>query len=77
MKCVICHGNEIKVHHVYEELPVKDDIIRIPIQVPVCENCGEKYYDRKTIQKLEKIREKIQGAKIKLKEIGKVLIYED
>lgn len=76
MKCVICHGDEIKVTDVKEEFAVGNDIVYIPIKVPICKTCGERYYDRRTVQFLEGVEEKLVKIKTDLKEIGKVLMYE-
>lgn len=76
MKCVICHGDEIKVTDVKEEFTVGNDIVYIPIKVPICKTCGERYYDRHTVQFLEEVEEKLVKIKTDLKEVGKVLMYE-
>jgi len=75
MKCVICHGDEIGVKEVKEEFMVNNDIIYVPIKVPVCNTCGERYYDRRTMQILEEIECKLSSKQAKLKEVGKVLMY--
>lgn len=75
MKCVICNGDEIKVMEVKEEIKIGNDIVYVPIKVPICNNCGERYYDRRTMQFLEEIEERIGKKMTELKEIGKVLIY--
>ncbi len=75
MKCVICHGDEIEVRQVKEECVVGNDIVYVPIKVPVCKSCGERYYDRRTMEFLEGIEEKLEKRELELKEIGKVLIY--
>ncbi|MBW1679194.1 MAG: YgiT-type zinc finger protein [Deltaproteobacteria bacterium] len=75
MKCVICHGDEIGVKEVKEEFMVNNDIIYVPIKVPVCNTCGERYYDRRTMQTLEEIECKLSSKQAKLKEVGKVLMY--
>ena len=36
MKCVICHGNEIELMEVKEQFTVGNDIVYVPIKVPVC-----------------------------------------
>jgi len=77
MHCIICHSPEIKRKRVTEEIPRNSDIIFVPISVLVCMNCGERYYDRKTMQYLEKTRSKLQQQSIQLKEIGKVLELEN
>lgn len=56
-----------------EEINVENDIILIPIEVSICNNCGERYYDRNTIQQLEKIKEKIENKEIAVEDVGKVL----
>jgi len=47
IKCVICHGEEIEVMEVKKEIKVGLDVIYVPIKIPVCKTCGERYYDRK------------------------------
>ena len=39
----------------------------------VCKQCGERYYTRQIMKKLEEIEEKIKEKKISLKEVGRVL----
>lgn len=73
MKCVICHSDNIKKSDVNEEIFNKNDIIIIPLNILMCGNCGERYYDRKTVRFIEDIRLKINQDKIKLKETGKVM----
>lgn len=75
VKCVICHGNEIQITEVKEEFILGNDIVYIPVKVSVCKNCGERYYDRRTMQFLEKIEQKLARKQEELKEVGKVLMY--
>jgi YgiT-type zinc finger domain-containing protein len=75
MNCVICHGDEIKIMEVKEEFNVGNDIVYVRVTVPVCGTCGERYYDRRTMQKLEKVERNLTKKKIGLKEVGKVLMY--
>lgn len=77
MKCVICHGDNIETKDVKEEFTIENDIIYIPIKVFVCTTCGERYYDRRTMHLLEQIEEKLVNKQAKLKEIGKVLQYDE
>ncbi len=77
MKCVICHGEDIKVMEVKEEFTLGSDIVYIPVKVPVCQTCSERYYDRRVMQFLEKVEEKISKTREGLKEVGKVLVYEE
>ncbi|MEA1911116.1 MAG: YgiT-type zinc finger protein [Spirochaetota bacterium] len=73
MDCVICHGKEIEKAEIREEIKTGNDIVYVSINIPVCKNCGERYYDRLTIQTLEGIREKLGNKELELKEVGKVL----
>jgi len=75
MKCVICHGDEMKVMEVKEEFLVDNDIICVPVRVPVCQSCGERYYDRRTVRFLEEAEKKLTEEGTKLKQTGKVLVY--
>lgn len=76
MKCIICHGEYIQITEVKEELSIVNDIVYIPVRVPVCKTCGERYYDRRTMQFLEGIELNLPNTKTGLKEVGKVLMYE-
>ena len=77
MKCVVCHGDNIKVVEVKEEFTIGNDIIYVPVKVPVCKTCGERYYDRRTMQFLERIESNLPQTKADLREVGKVLMYEE
>jgi len=76
MKCIVCHGEDIQVTDVREELKVKNDIVYVPIQVPVCQACGEKYYDRRTVRFLQEVEQQLRGGKANLREVGRVLVYD-
>ena len=73
MKCIICHGEDIRLTEVREELKVENDIVYVPIQIPVCQACGERYYDRRTIRFLEEVDRQLKEGKANLQEVGKVL----
>lgn len=76
MRCIICHGDDIKVKEVKEEITVGNDIIQVPIKTSVCMTCGERYYDRRMMQFLEDAEKMVSKTGVKLKEVGRVLIYE-
>ena len=76
MNCFICHGVTVEAREVQEEIALGKDIVRVPLTVPVCATCGERYYDRPTMQRLELLREKLRSGNIALKEVGKVLACE-
>jgi YgiT-type zinc finger domain-containing protein len=73
MKCVICNGTEIETREVDEEIRFGGDIFLVPMQLLVCLNCGERYYDRKALKKLEKMRALIKEKRVDSKEIGRIL----
>lgn len=74
MKCIICHSEDITEKEVMEELKRESDIVYIPIKTLVCNNCGERYYNRNTMKLLEETEKKILEKEIQLKEVGKVLL---
>ncbi len=76
MKCVICHGEDIGIKHIDEEIRRGDDVIRVRLDIHVCAGCGERYYDRTAMQRLERIRQKLSNEEITLREVGKVLVCE-
>ncbi len=76
MKCVICHGQDIQMKKVNEEIQFNNNVIHVPIRIPVCSNCGERFYDRRTMKYLEEVEDKVKNKQAELKEIGKVLEYD-
>lgn len=73
MKCVICKSSEIQTKMVEEEIRSGQDIALVPIEVLACLNCGERYYDSKTMRKIEEIRSGLMSQNLEVEEIGKVL----
>ncbi|MDP2681672.1 MAG: YgiT-type zinc finger protein [Deltaproteobacteria bacterium] len=73
MKCVICKNEDIVKKRVEEEIKKGKDVIFVPVETLVCQNCGERYYDRRTIQFLEGIEEKVKKKEVNLETVGKVL----
>ena len=73
MKCVICKGDNIRVTNVKEELKSGADLVFIPIVIPVCQTCGERYYDRRTMELLEKAAMNLHEKKLEVRQIGRVL----
>jgi CRISPR/Cas system-associated protein Csx1 len=58
---------------VEEEIRSDKDILLIPIEVLVCLSCGERYYDRETMKKIEEMRSRLKRHDLKVEEVGKVL----
>lgn len=74
MKCVICKGSDIQLKMVEEEFKSGRDIVLVPMEVLICQNCGERYYDRITMRKLEDIRAKLKSHDLEVEEVGRVLL---
>jgi YgiT-type zinc finger domain-containing protein len=72
MKCIICHSPDIQERDVEETLQVDNDIVILPIRVLVCLNCGERYYDRQTMQHLEKLEQQVRDGQAPLQTVGAV-----
>lgn len=73
MKCVICKGSDIKLTTVDEQIRLGRDIVLIPMNILVCSSCGERYYDRKSMRKIEEIRSKLKNQDLRVEEVGKVM----
>jgi len=72
MKCVICKSPDIQKKIVEEEMKLENDIVLIPVEVLVCNNCGERYYDSKTMRKLEIVKTKLGKKDLTVENVGKV-----
>jgi len=72
MRCVICKGTDIKKKNVEEEVKVGQHIVLVPLCILVCNNCGERYYDRAAMRKIEEVRERFKKHTIQVEEVGKV-----
>jgi len=73
MKCVICKSPDIQIKNVEEEIKFGKDIILVPIEALVCNNCGERYYDSRTMRKLENIKLRIENKDLVVEDVGKIL----
>ncbi len=73
MKCVVCKGPDIELKTVDEQINAGKDIILVPMNVLVCSSCGERYYDRKAIKKIEDIRARLNNQELDTKEVGKIM----
>ena len=73
MKCVICKGSDIQMKTIEEEIKSGKDIVLISLEVLVCQSCGERYYDRKTMRKIEVVRSRLRKHDLKVEEVGRVL----
>jgi YgiT-type zinc finger domain-containing protein len=73
MKCLICHSTDISLRRVNEQLSRGEDVILVPVEVLVCNSCGERYYDRRTMQRLEEIEDAVNADRLFLERVGEVL----
>ena len=73
MKCVICKSLDIQKKMIEEEIKSGMDIVLVAVEVLVCMNCGERYYDRKTMRKIEDVRSRLKQKDLEVEEVGKVL----
>jgi len=48
------------------------NILLVPMELLVCSNCGERYYDKKAMRKIEETRSKLQRRDFKVEEVGKI-----
>lgn len=72
MRCVICHSPDIETREVEESIWLDEDVILLPIRVLVCTNCGERYYDRRTMQRLEQLEQQARDNRTSLHPVGVV-----
>ena len=75
MKCIICHGDDIRETNVTEEFHVGRDIVEVPITTLVCAQCGERYYDPPMMRYLDNVEEELKAGQIHLPETGKIYAY--
>lgn len=73
MKCIVCKSPDIQMKKVEEEIKFEKDIILVPIEVLVCNDCGERYYDSRTMKKIEDIRIRLEKNELSVEDVGKVL----
>jgi len=73
MKCIVCKSPDIQMKKVEEEIKFEKDIILVPIEVLVCNDCGERYYDSRTMKKIEDIRIRLKKNELSVEDVGKVL----
>jgi len=73
MKCVICNSSYIELKKVDEEFRWGNDILLVPMEVSVCLSCGERYYDKKAMKKIEEMRSRLKTRELEVQEVGKVL----
>ena len=73
MKCIICYSTDISMRCVNEQLSRGEDLILVPLEVLVCNHCGERYYDRRTMKRLKEIEDAVKAGRVPLERVGEVL----
>jgi YgiT-type zinc finger domain-containing protein len=73
MKCVTCDSSDIEEKAVSETFWAEQDVVLIPCRVLVCNNCGERYYNRQVMRRLEEIGRHLQSKTLALETVGQVL----
>ena len=73
MRCVICNSPNIRKKQVEEEIRIGNDITFVTIETLVCDECGERYYDRRTMKKLEDIEQAVKEKKANIVGISALL----
>lgn len=71
MLCTMCN-NKTERKVVDYELHLNGDHIVIPVEADVCVICGEKYFDDKTVERLQKVKNLFKRTKRSFQEIGTV-----
>ena len=75
MKCIICHGEDIREKEVQEEFHIGHDIVEVPITTLVCNTCGERYYDPPMMRYLDTVEEELNASTLHLPETGRIYAY--
>jgi YgiT-type zinc finger domain-containing protein len=73
MKSLICSSPDVEQKNVNEEIWVGEDVALIPLRVLVCNNCGERYYDRKAMRQLEEAEKALKDKRLRVETTGRVL----
>jgi len=77
MKCIICKGDDIILNTVDEQIAVGNDIVLLRLKLPVCSQCGERYYDRRAMRCIEDVRAKSKQRSLVVEEVGRILRTKD
>jgi hypothetical protein len=49
-------------------------VILVPIRTLVCSSCGERYYSKQAVRKMEEIEKQIEAETLPVKTVGKVML---
>ena len=73
MKCVICHSSNIEDKVVDKVVWAGTDVVLVPCQALVCNDCGERYYSRQTMRRLENAEARLRARTLAMETVGRVL----
>ncbi len=71
MRCALC-GGAVRLQNVREEIRVGSDHYVVTVRAEVCQNCGERYFSERTMERLVQLRAAIQQGRIKGEAVGQV-----
>jgi YgiT-type zinc finger domain-containing protein len=72
MKCVVSHSPDITEKRVDEEIRIGDNIFLVDVEALSCRNCGESYFDRNAMRRIEEARTRFREQSVPFQEVGKV-----
>ncbi len=73
MECVLCMSSKVEKKTVDMQIMVERDIVLVPMNIMLCTNCGERYYNTEIIGKIEDIKSKLKTRELNVVEVGKVM----
>lgn len=66
-KCALC-GGDVDPQKVEKVIRIEKDVVIVPVDAEVCQQCGEAYYTQKIIEKLQEIKKRLKEA-IKIEDL--------
>jgi len=74
MEYVVCNSEDSYEKDVTEDFRHGNDFIIVPIRTLVCSSCGERYYSKQAVRKMEEIEKQIEAETLPVKTVGKVML---
>ncbi len=76
MECLLCRVQKVEIKTLDMQIEVGRDIVLVPMNIMVCSNCGERYYNTENMMKIEEIKSKLKNRELDVIEVGKVMRYK-
>ena len=73
MECVVCNLSKVETKTLDMKIEVGRDIVLVPVNIMICANCSERYYNTDVLKKIEEIKSKLKNRELDIIEIGKVM----